>query len=138
MTLNMQVNSELCLLPQVHLLWSGYKKDSLKSCVGFKTQQLDAVHITTILQVNNEPSLLFQVKLLCEVVAENISQGKTPLEAVAAVNTYFQIKNASECYEYDPQYILIGTSLASYSYQCCTQVRRISLSQTFSCSRLLL
>jgi hypothetical protein len=34
---------------------------------------------TALLQVNNEPSLLFQVKLLCEVVADNIGQGKTPL-----------------------------------------------------------
>ncbi|KAF6255587.1 serine carboxypeptidase S28-domain-containing protein [Scenedesmus sp. NREL 46B-D3] len=72
-------------------------------------------------QVNNEPSLLFQVKLLCEVVADSIQRGKTPLEAVAAVNTYFQIDNATACYEFDPKYILIGTSLASYSYQCCTQ-----------------
>jgi hypothetical protein len=62
------------------------------------------------------------VKLLCEVVADNKQQGKTPLEAVAAVNTYFQIKNATDCYDFDPKYILIGTSLASYSYQCCTQV----------------
>jgi hypothetical protein len=75
-----------------------------------------------LLQVNNEPSLLFQVKLLCEVVADNIKLGKTPLQAVAAVNTYFQISNATGCYSFDPKYILIGTSLASYSYQCCTQV----------------
>uniref|UniRef100_A0A383VGH4 Serine carboxypeptidase S28 n=1 Tax=Tetradesmus obliquus TaxID=3088 RepID=A0A383VGH4_TETOB len=72
-------------------------------------------------QVNNEPSLLHQVELLCELVADSIQQGSTPLEAVAAVNTYFQIANATGCYKFDPTYILIGTSLASYSYQCCTQ-----------------
>lgn len=74
-------------------------------------------------QVNNQPSLLGQVALTCNIIQDAVNkQNRTPLEALATVNTYFNSNgSATWCSEFDPTYYLIDKDLPSYSYQCCTQ-----------------
>lgn len=72
-------------------------------------------------QVNNQPSLMGQVALVCDVIIDAVTAGNDELEALASVLTYLASNgSASWCYEFNATYYLTGPG--TYSYQGCTQV----------------
>lgn len=79
-------------------------------------------------QVNNQPPLLGQVSLACEVLLNTTAAGGTALEALSAVSRYFRdsYSNAG-CWEWDynPKTTLVPGAgkpgYHSYVYQCCTE-----------------
>jgi hypothetical protein len=80
------------------------------------------------LQVNNQPPLLGQMALACDVIAKTTQAGGTPLEALAAVHTFFHSDGFDDwCYSwgYNAKAPLVpgagSYGYNSYSYQCCTQ-----------------
>lgn len=81
-----------------------------------------------LLQVNNQPPLLGQMALACQVMANTTAAGGSALEALSAAHTYFNSDGYSDwCYSwgFDPKALLVPGSGScgynSYSYQCCTQ-----------------
>jgi hypothetical protein len=66
--------------------------------------------------------------LACQVITSTTAAGGTPLEALAAVHTFFNSDGLSDwCYGwgYNPRALLVpgagSYGYNSYSYQCCTQ-----------------
>eukprot|EP00878_Enallax_costatus_P027156 GHUV01029210.1.p1 GENE.GHUV01029210.1~~GHUV01029210.1.p1 ORF type:complete len:380 (+),score=84.69 GHUV01029210.1:552-1691(+) len=88
----------------------------------FYMQQYDGI-VAGAAQVNNQPKLLGQVSLTCNIIHDAITNNaQTALEALSTVSAYFDNNGSADwCYEFDPTYYLIDRDLASYSYQCCTQ-----------------
>jgi hypothetical protein len=75
------------------------------------------------LQVNNQPPVLGEMAIGCGVINNATKAGQKPLEAVAALYSYFSSNGSSNwCYNftYDPKFPLLPdspTGFNSYTYQ---------------------
>lgn len=84
-------------------------------------------HCLSLLQVNNQPPVLGEMAIACSVINNATAAGKQPMEAVAAMWSYFNSNGSSNwCYNftYDPKFIVLPDAPSgynSYTYQCCTQ-----------------
>lgn len=77
-------------------------------------------------QVNDQPPLLGQVALACDVITTTYDRTQNPLQAIVDVSYYFRSNgSANWCYSFNSNYTLIvgdpDASLRAYSYQVCTQ-----------------
>lgn len=61
------------------------------------------------LQVNNQPPLMGQVALACDVITDVVTSGGDELEALAAATTYFASNgSASWCYDFNATLFMTG------------------------------
>ena len=78
-------------------------------------------------QVNNQPPVLGQMALACEVVNNATEEGLTPLAAIGALYSFFAHNGSSNwCYRFrfKPKFRLlpdVPNGYNSYTYQCCTE-----------------
>eukprot|EP00882_Tetradesmus_deserticola_P008518 GHRQ01008981.1.p1 GENE.GHRQ01008981.1~~GHRQ01008981.1.p1 ORF type:complete len:479 (+),score=114.98 GHRQ01008981.1:999-2435(+) len=71
-------------------------------------------------QVNNQPALMGQVALACDVITDVTTHGGGELEALAAAATYFASDGSSGwCYDFNTTLPMTDPSM--YTYQSCTQ-----------------
>lgn len=78
----------------------------------------------SVVQVNNQPPVLGQMALACDVIHNTTAAGGSALDALAAVSMYFWHNGNSQwClpYSYDPNQNPLVDYADSYSYQCCTE-----------------
>jgi hypothetical protein len=73
-------------------------------------------------QVNDQPPLLGQVALACDVITTSYDKTKSPLQAIVDVSYYFRANgSANWCYSFNSNYTLIvgdpDATLRAYSYQ---------------------
>lgn len=103
----------------------------LHLCVGRQGGQSLIIVVTSImhmcLQVNNQPPVLGEMAIACEVVNNATAAGQSPLAAIATLYTYMGSNGSSHwCYNftYDPRFTLlpdVPTGYNSYTYQCCAE-----------------
>lgn len=71
--------------------------------------------------------MLGEMALACDVINNVTAAGGSPLQAIAAVETYFSHDGSADwCYgwRYDPKIEVLGdadTGYNSYTYQCCAE-----------------
>jgi len=80
-----------------------------------------------MLQVNNQPPVLGEMALACEVINNATAAGQSPLEAISSLYTYMGSNGSSSwCYNfsYEPKFPVlpdVSTGYNSYTYQCCAE-----------------
>jgi hypothetical protein len=70
------------------------------------------------LQVNNQPALMGQVALVCNIITDVVTAGGDELEALAAATTYFASNgSAGWCYDFNGTLHSVGERSAASDVQ---------------------
>jgi len=80
-----------------------------------KDSWLRATTVCVATQVNNQPPLMGQVALACDVITDVITGGGDELQALAAATTYFASNgSAGWCYDFNATLFMTGGLVAGY------------------------